>query len=57
MYIFKNIHCIGNVDVDQDIGTTGIDAIDEYDLNQVFAVSNQGILYFQFYELCILVPV
>jgi len=57
MDIFLKIRCIGNVDVDQDIGTAGIDAIDEYDLNQMFAVSNQGMLYFQFYELCILVHV
>ena len=53
--IFRNIHCIGNGDVDQDIvdvdqgiGTSGIDVIDDYDLNQEFAVSNQGMLYFQF---------
>ena len=55
MDIFRNIHCIGNSDVDQDIvdvdqgiGTSGIDVIDDYDLNQEFAVSNQGMLYFQF---------
>ena len=48
MEIFLNIHCIGNVDVDQGISTSEIDAIDDNDLSQVFAVSNQGMLCFQF---------